>query len=293
MDTRFLESFVTVVENGSIAEAARRLNLTPAAVAQRIHALEHEMGAQLLSRSGRTVRPTEAGAKIIERSRRFLQEVRDLKALATDDATAGELRLGAVATALNGTLPDILARLARQYARLGVYVAPGTSDALYAQVVNGDLDAAIVVEPEFAIPKSCGWQVLREEPLVVLTPGSLRVTDPHAALRSEPFIRYDRHSRGGRIADSYLRQAGIRPTDRFELTSLTAIALLVDRGLGVALVPDWPPPWPEGLSLKKLPIPDRTYMRRLGLIWTRASARISLINAFLEEAGGLQGETRP
>jgi DNA-binding transcriptional LysR family regulator len=284
MDTRFLESFVTVVEHGSIAEAARRLNLTPAAVAQRIRALEREFGTPLLSRSGRTVRPTEAGAKIIGRSRQFLQEARDLKAHATNDTTAGELRLGAIATALNSMLPDILALLAKQYPQLGVYVVPGTSDSLYPQVQNGDLDAAIIVEPEFAISKTCGWRVLREEPLVVLTPASMPVSDPHAALESQPFIRYDRNARGGRIADNYLRQAGIQPQDRFELTSLTAIALLVDRGLGVSLVPDWPPPWPEGLSLKKLPIPDQSHMRRLGFLWARASVRIRLVNAFLEAA---------
>jgi Bacterial regulatory helix-turn-helix protein, lysR family len=45
MDTRFLESFIAVVDNGSIAEAARRLDLTPAAVAKRICALEHQIGA--------------------------------------------------------------------------------------------------------------------------------------------------------------------------------------------------------------------------------------------------------
>jgi DNA-binding transcriptional LysR family regulator len=54
MDTQFLDSFVTVVDYGSMAEAARRLNLTPAAVAQRIRALEDEIGASLFVRSGRT-----------------------------------------------------------------------------------------------------------------------------------------------------------------------------------------------------------------------------------------------
>ncbi len=44
MDTEFLESFVKVVEHGSVAEAARRLNLTAAAVTQRIRALEREIG---------------------------------------------------------------------------------------------------------------------------------------------------------------------------------------------------------------------------------------------------------
>jgi DNA-binding transcriptional LysR family regulator len=41
MDTEFLRTFVIVVEGGSIAEAARRLSLTPASVALRIRTLEH------------------------------------------------------------------------------------------------------------------------------------------------------------------------------------------------------------------------------------------------------------
>jgi DNA-binding transcriptional LysR family regulator len=59
MDTRFVETFLTAVDNGSIAEAARRLNVTPAAAAKRIRALESEVGAVLVRRSGRTVKPTE------------------------------------------------------------------------------------------------------------------------------------------------------------------------------------------------------------------------------------------
>ena len=88
MDTRFLESLVAVVEQGSIAEAARRLNLTPAAITQRIQALERELGTALLMRSGRTVRPTEAGARMVERGRGLLMEVRDLKAHAVDTGMA-------------------------------------------------------------------------------------------------------------------------------------------------------------------------------------------------------------
>src|SRR5438128_955887 len=95
MDTRFLESFVTIVESGSIAEAARRLNLTTAAVAKRIRALENDFGAALLSRSGRTVQPTEAGGAILQRARHFLAEARDLRAIAASDRPSGQLRLGA------------------------------------------------------------------------------------------------------------------------------------------------------------------------------------------------------
>src|SRR5258708_20500737 len=94
MDTRFLEAFLMAVDNGSIAEAARRLNLTAAAVAKRIHALESEIGAVLVTRSGRTLRPTEAGAAIVEPPRRFLIEARDFKAIPAADRPSGQLRIG-------------------------------------------------------------------------------------------------------------------------------------------------------------------------------------------------------
>ena len=85
MDIRFLQSFVIVVDCGSLAEASRRLDLTPAAVATRIKALEDGLGTPLVRRAGRTVKATEAGLKILEHARRVLRDVRDLHAIAHDD----------------------------------------------------------------------------------------------------------------------------------------------------------------------------------------------------------------
>ena len=48
------------------------------------------------------------------------------------------------------------------------------------------------------------------------------------------------------------------PRERFELNALNAIAVMVDRGLGVSLVPDWARPWPEGLRLVRMPLPEAT-----------------------------------
>ena len=291
MDTRFLESFICVADCGSMAEAARRLGLTPAAVAQRIRALEGEVGAPLLTRSGRTVQPTPSGAAILAKARGLLQEVRDLRTLATGDAITGELRLGAISTAITGILPDVLARLTGRYPQFQLYVMPGNSIGLYEQVQAGNLDAALMVEPPFALPKACQWHVLRQEPLVVLAPASAASRDPLELLATEPFIRYDRNHWGGRLADGRLRQHGIRPRERFELDALEAIAVLVDRGLGVSLVPDWAPPWPEGLSLVKLRLPPPDTPRRIGLLWLRTSMRLRLIRALLDEATGLPAQS--
>jgi DNA-binding transcriptional LysR family regulator len=284
VDTRFLESFVMVVEHGSVAEAARRLNLTAAAVTQRIRALEHEIGTVLLSRSGRTVRATEAGEAILAPARTLLSGVRDLRAVATAQSFSGELSLGAVASALTGLLPPILARLTRKYPLMRLTIDPGISGELYKKVADGELDAAVIVEPQFALPKICEWATWREEPLVMLAPRIMAKLDPHRILQTEPFIRYDRRQWGGLLADAYLRKVGIRPTDRYELDSLDAIAVLVDRGLGVSLVPDWAGPWPEGLSLCKISLPEPFEMRRIGLLWRRASPRLRLVHALIAEA---------
>jgi DNA-binding transcriptional LysR family regulator len=291
MDTRYVESFVLAVDNGSIAEAARRLNLTAAAVAKRIHALEQEMGTVLVTRSGRTIRPTEAGAALVERAKRFLAEVRDFKSTSLADQSVGQLRLGSFPAGLSRLVPDILALIRENCPQIDVNITSAHSGELYRNVLGGnDLDAAVIVEPPFAIPKSCAWQLLREDPLIVLTRASAQIRKSHAILASEPFIRLNRKLWTGRLTDGYLRKVGIRPIELFEIDAVDAIAVMVDRGLGVSLLPDWAPPWPEGLSLAKLPVPGgRSFACRIGLIWPRASPRLRLVKAFLEQAALARG----
>jgi len=284
MNTLFLKSFVTVVDNGSMAAAARQLNITPATVAQQIHTLEREIGAPLIARSGRTVSVTEAGARILERARNLLRDVADLHTVANDEITAGELRLGAGTNALTGMMPDILALMVARFPRINVFIKRSTSVKMYPEVESGELDAAIVMQGPFSVSKRIGWQLLREEQLVVLAPESMAGRDPHELLATEPLIRYDRNHWGGHQADRYLQAAGITPVERFELNALSSIAVMVDRGLGVSLVPDWVRPWPEGLRLVRLALPIPFEPNRVGIIWSRSTIRIRLVKAFIEEA---------
>lgn len=284
METQFLNTFVTVVDRGSMAAAARMLHITPAAVAQQIRTLERELGAPLIARAGRTVSVTEEGARILQRARDLLRGVADLRSVANESGMAGELRLGACPTALGGLVPDILARMVAKFPEINVFIKPGYSSDLYGAVEAGDLDAAMVLQAPFSLPKTCDWQLLREEPLVVLAPARMAGADPHQLLREEPLIRYDRHEWGGRQADEYLRKAGIVPRERFELNALNAIAVMVDRGLGVSLVPDWAKPWPEGISVVRIPLPEPSEPRRIGMVWSRASVRLRQVNVLLDEA---------
>lgn len=284
METQFLNTFVTVVDQGSMAAAARVLNVTPAAVAQQIRTLERELGATLIARVGRTVSVTEQGSRILERSRELLRSVSDLRSVANDSAVSGELRLGACPTALAGMLPDVLARMVDAFPQINVFIKPGYSVDLYRAVEAGDLDAAVVLQAPFPLPKTCEWLLLREEPLIVLAPKSMAGRDPHELLATQPLIRYDRNQWGGRQADDYLRANDIVPRERFELNALNAIAVMVDRGLGVSLVPDWAQPWPEGLQLARIALPNPAVPRRIGIVWSRSSVRVRLVTVLLQES---------
>ncbi|CAD6545299.1 HTH-type transcriptional regulator HdfR [Paraburkholderia hiiakae] len=282
MDTGFLSNLLLVVESGSMAEAARRVGVTPAAIAQQIQALERELGVALVMRAGRTVIPTEAGQRVVERARSLVRGFDELKALAQEQEMGGELRVGTITSALLSVLPDVLARFAAAFPQVKLLIRAGTSTELFEALQRGEVDVAICLHPAFALPKSYDWHLLREEPIVVLAPARFARADPHELLRREPFIRYDRALGGGKQADQYLRRAKIAPRELFELNSLMAIALMVDRGLGVSLVPDIGTPLTKGLRLARLPLPEETEPRRFGILWSRASTRSRVIGGMIE-----------
>jgi DNA-binding transcriptional LysR family regulator len=282
MDVRFLETFVLVAQLGSIAEAARRQDLTPASVAQRLAALEADVGGKLVTRSGRTVRPTEGGLRVVERAQLVLREVRDLRSAASHASLpAGPLRLGATPTALSGMLPAMLKRWVAQHPDIGIYIEPGSTTALHARVIEGELDAAMLVRAPFDLPKSAAWHTLRQEALVLVTSAGLRVRDPLRTLANEPYIRYDRNVIGGRMADEYLRRKKILPKLRFELDGIENIARLVAERLGVSVLPDWPTTGELAQSVRKWELPQPCPSRTVGVLWLRAQVRSALVREFL------------
>lgn len=270
METRFLHTLLAVLETSSIAEAARRLNVTPSAVVQRIRALEDEMGRTLVQRSGHSMQATSAGAAIVSKVRQLLEMESDIKAAAAGNEEVGLLRVGVIHTALTGLLPDVLVAMRAKRPGIELYVLPAMSSELYSAVSDGRLDAAIMVQPHFALLKSLEWTLLREEPFLLLTHKSVTSTDVAHIVANEPFIRYDRNHWGGRLVDLHLRKIKVRPAERYELDSLEAITIMVSRGLGVSIIPDWLPPWPERTNVRRLPMPDMP-SRNIGILWNRMS----------------------
>jgi DNA-binding transcriptional LysR family regulator len=285
MDTKYLQCFLKVVESGSIAEAARQLDLSPTTVAAQIRALELELGAEVIARSGRGVRPTTAGVKVLEKAQSIVRDARELVSLANDEAPVREFRLGIFPSAIPSLLPVVLSKLYAEYPELNVFALPGYSPDLFAKVASGELDAAIVVEHQVGIPKTCEWRVLLEESLVVVAhDGISAARHPHEVLQNEPFLRYQRQVWGGRLADRYLREHGINPKQRLEIDGLAVIASLIKHRLGVSLLPDWSAMWEDGGNLVRIPLPGEPPIRRVGFIWTPRGPRAALAELVLSEA---------
>ncbi|KMZ12315.1 putative LysR-family transcriptional regulator [Candidatus Burkholderia humilis] len=271
MNIRYVQSFVAVVESGSIAEAARRFGLTATAVAARIRSLEESLGITLIQRSGRNVGPTAEGVKVLDSAQDGQMQI-------------GELRVGMFQSAMVSVLPSVLQRVYASYPDLKIFMDTGSSVDLCKKVCSGELDVAIVVEPQFAMPKTGEWHPLTEEPLIVVAHASMAGRDAHELLTAEPFVRYARSVLGGQLADRYLHDADLHPRQRLEIDGLLAIATLVDKGLGVSLVPDWPSLWTSGLAIIRVALPERAPVRRIGLAIARQSPRFALVKLFSQAA---------
>jgi DNA-binding transcriptional LysR family regulator len=89
--------FAEVAERGSFAEAARRLDRSPAAVTRAVAELEARLGVRLLNRTTRAVGLTEAGERFLVGARRVLADLTEIEQAAAGQGQAarGELRVTA------------------------------------------------------------------------------------------------------------------------------------------------------------------------------------------------------
>lgn len=238
MDTEFLKSLLLVIEAGSIAEAARRQNLTAAAVGQRIRAIEHKLGKPLLERVGVTSKPTVACRTILPHVRSLVEDADALSERLDESEMTGTLRIGAISTQVADTIPYILEAFNRQCPRVHLHIVPGTSRQLYEALNQGQLDLALMVAPDFDLPKSRKVERFHSEDFVLISGGAPE--EPLARfLATRPYIRYDSDSWGGIMVERYLAERDISPHVLCDLDSLETIAAMVGNGMGFSILPHW------------------------------------------------------
>ncbi|WP_168232789.1 LysR family transcriptional regulator [Pseudomonas veronii] len=262
MDIRFLRSLVAVIETGSIAAAARRENRTAAAISQRVKALERTLGCTLLMRTAHAACPSDQCLLLLPKIQAVIEQARELQEDLSRDGISGEIKIGAISTALTGVLPGVIEQLALSAPKLRLKITPGDSRSLYERLLARELDAAILVRPPFQPPKALAAVLLRVEPLILIAPVECETQTLETLLRERPLIRYDARSWGGQIAQRFLDEQCFDPQVLCELDALETIVMLVAQGMGVSLVPQWAGMSRTGICV--FPVADGSrYMRDL------------------------------
>jgi DNA-binding transcriptional LysR family regulator len=141
-DLASLTVFAAVATRRSFRAAAKELSLSPSAVSYAIASLEEKLGIRLLARTTRSVAPTEAGQRLLERLRPALAEV-DAAIEALDearDSPSGILRLTVPRLAADLILLPWIGQFARAYPEITIDMH---ADDSFADVVSGGFDAGI------------------------------------------------------------------------------------------------------------------------------------------------------
>ena len=119
-----MRTFRNVVEAGGFSAAARRLNLSKAAVSKQVAELEAHFGTALLQRTTRRLNATDAGRRYFENCVRLLDELNEIEAEVRDSQAEpiGRLRISAPVNFGNAVLSPVICAMAQRYPRLEIQV---------------------------------------------------------------------------------------------------------------------------------------------------------------------------
>ena len=235
-----MRSFAVLIRSGSFSAAARQLNLTQPAVSRQIHELEKRLGVRLVERTGRQVRATQAGEKLLDHIRRIDVAVDEAVAAVApyQNDTAGRIVVGTGATACIHLLPPVFEMLRRQYPALQILVRTGNTSEIVRQVEDNTIDIGFVTGPVHSRAVSIGGGIADEQ-VAVFAKRGLRVPASVTArtLAEMPLMLYEPGGNTRRMIDDWFRRNGVEPRPVMELGSIEAIKGLIAAGLGCGILP--------------------------------------------------------
>jgi LysR family nitrogen assimilation transcriptional regulator len=241
MDIRQLEYFVHVANTLNITNAAMRAHISQPALSRQIKLLEDELGAPLFQRKARGVILTEAGQRLLDRTRVLLENVGQMKSelFASADEPVGTISMAA-SNSLSGLLTSrVVARYRSTYPKVGVRVTENTSLAVRNTIVQGGADLAILSDREsfnglIKIPLATESLMLIAPPEVGLDisrPVSAKSLTGHNLVLT-PFPNSLR-----RAVDGILLLAGNAPTPEIEVDTNGLMISLTKSGAGYCVLP--------------------------------------------------------
>jgi DNA-binding transcriptional LysR family regulator len=235
-----LEAFVESARLGSVGRGAQALFITQPAMSARLKGLESSLGVELLVRTRRGVRLSEAGKAFLPFAQRALEAVSEGEQLVAELTRGGEGRLaiGAAPAVSTSVLPGMLARFRAAKPNAQLIVRTGHSEEVLELVLREQVELGLV--RELRHPDIAETPLYDDELVLVFEPGhpfAKRERVKVDEVASEHLILFDRTSSYHELTSTLFRQAGVVPRGVMELDTIDAAKKMVEQGLGVALLP--------------------------------------------------------
>ena len=295
MNLRDLRYLVALADTRHFGHAAARSHVSQPTLSAQIRKLEDYLGAPLVERQPRNVTLTEAGARVVERARRVLQDCDDIVELAraARDPLAGTLRIALIPTLGPYLLPSLTPALRRRLPKLRLMLYEYQTAALLERLRAGEIDVGILalgVDTEGLEARALG-----EEAFVLALPAAHR-------LAKQPTVRSDDLAGetlllledGHCLRDQALEvcsRIDVHESQDFRATSLETLRQMVGAGLGVTLLPELATRGPFAAAKNVVvrpfarPVPHRV----LGAAWRRSTTRAAAIGAVCETIAAALG----
>lgn len=243
MKLQQLRYLVGVVDNGlNISAAAQALYTSQPGISKQIKMLEDELSLQLFRRKGKSLSGlTEAGSDIVERARRILGEVDNIKSLSSEMSgqQTGELAVATTHTQARYVLPDLLDGFHERYPGISVRLHQGTSDQIARQVQDHEADFAIASGQHDAFEDLVAFPIYHWERSIIVPadhPLADKTNFTLADIARHPIISYT-HSfdEGSELAVAF-SEAGVEPNVVFTAEDPDVIKTYVRKGMGVGII---------------------------------------------------------
>lgn len=293
MTLRELQYLIALADHRNFRRAAEVCLVSQPTLSTQIRKLEEELGVALVERAPRKVMLTPAGRDAVERARRILNEVEQMKegARRSRSAESGVLKLGVFPTLGPYLLPHVVPLLRARFPALELLLFEEKSANLVQRLNLGTLDAAFLALPVHDNHFHC--EFLFEEPFLLAVPGSHSLAERDtlgvAELAGFNLMLLEE---GHCLRDQALevcQLTGAREKSEFRATSLETLRQMVAAGVGITLLPMLATrnPVPPAQNIHLLAFSDSRPSRQIALLWRKTSALARLLLEVAEVCRGL------
>jgi len=244
MKLQQLKYLLAIVDNGlNITAAAERLYTSQPGVSKQLKLLEEELGLQLFTRKGKSLGGiTAAGKQVIDRARLIMQEVDNIRSLASDfyHEEEGTLSIATTHTQARYVLPDVIREFRKRYPKVGLNLHQGTSEQIADMVTANEIDFAIATGSRdlfsnLLLVPSYHW----DRKIIVPKGHELTKIDGKASLQDlakYPLVTYVFSFGGQSSLKRAFADEGLEPDVVFTARDADVIKTYVRMGLGVGIV---------------------------------------------------------